>query len=154
MVESIFSSNTNKKSSYPFLLAPKIKNVFLFLICLLMYRVFGYKPGFNHKSRIFLHNLLNSDIVISSPGGFLQDYNIFSSLIPNVFLLCSAKVLRKPVIIYAQSLGPFRNKILRSFVQLILNRVEAIILREEISKYFLNEANINTPKIQERFPGC
>lgn len=147
VVESIFGGNTNKKSSYPFLLVAKIKNVFLFLICLLMYCVFGYKPGFNHKSHIFLHNLLNSDIVISSPGGFLQDYNIFSSLIPNVFLLGSAKVLRKPIIIYAQSLGPFRNKILRSFMQQILNRAEAIIIREEISKYYLSEANINKPKI-------
>lgn len=147
VVESIFSSNTNKKPSYPFLLATKIKNVFLFLICLLMYRVFGYKPGFNHKSHIFFHNLLNSDIVISSPGGFLQDYNIFSSLIPNIFLVGSAKVLGKLVIIYAQSLGPFRNKILRSLCKLILNTAEVIILREEVSKGYIDEANINKPKI-------
>jgi colanic acid/amylovoran biosynthesis protein len=147
VVESIFSKKMDKNSFYLFHLLTNIKNMLLFMICLFTYHVFAYKPNINHKSCIFFHNLLNSDIVISSPGGFLQDYDIFSSLIPNIFLLISAKFLKKPIIIYAQSLGPFRRKMLRLFMRLILNRVEIIMLREEVSKHNLNETCISNSNV-------
>jgi colanic acid/amylovoran biosynthesis protein len=147
VVESILSNNVNKNSFHLFHLLTKIENMLFFMICLFIYHVFAYKPNINHKSCVFFHSLLDSDIVISSPGGFLQDYTTFSSLIPNVFLLVSAKFLRKSIIIYAQSLGPFRSKMLRFFMRLILNRVEIIILREELSKHYLNEICINNPNI-------
>jgi colanic acid/amylovoran biosynthesis protein len=146
VVESIFCSKINKEYSYLSRLITTIKNIVFFLLCLFMYRVLKCRQPI-HKSYHYLRSLFDSDIVISSPGGFLQDYNTLSSLLPNMFLLFSAKFLKKPVIIYAQSLGPFRDKMLRFFVRLLLNRVEIVTLREEISNYYLNNAQISNPNI-------
>lgn len=148
VVESIFS--TDGKFSHPSYLRHLItilRNMLIFLFCLFLNLIFKIKPALNHKSTVFLCELLNSNLIISSPGGFLQDYNVFSTLLPNLFELIAAKILKKPIIIYSQSVGPFRNRILRLICNLILNNVEVIILRESISKKYLNEANIYRPAI-------
>lgn len=147
VVKSIFYIDHANKFSYALRVVKTVKNVLLFLFSLMTYRIF--KTGINLRSeeQTFSRNLLDSDLIISSPGGFLQDYNIFSSLIPNLFLIFLSEVLQKPVIVYAQSIGPFRNRILRALCKFILNRVDIIILREEISKKYLEEADISRPKV-------
>ena len=146
VVKSIlYIDHANK--SYALHVVKTAKNALLLLISLMAYRIFKIGINLGIKEQEFSRNLVDSDLIISSPGGFLQDYNTFSSLFPNLFLIFLSEVIQKPVIVYAQSIGPFRNRLLRALCRFILNRVDVIILREEISKKYLEEANINRPKV-------
>jgi len=142
VVESIFC--TDSVSPYILRIIKVAGNVILFLFSLAIYKIFKVNLTFKQK---ILDALTNADLIISSPGGFLQDYNVASALIPNLFLIFIAKIVNKPVIIYAQSVGPFRNRILRHIAKLIINRAEIIILREKISEKYVKDAGINRPKI-------
>lgn len=77
-----------------------------------------------------------ADIVISSPGGFLHD---FYSITDRLYGLELAIDLGKPVIIFAQSVGPFWKPESIKRAANVLNRVSAICVRDEISaKYLLD----------------
>ena len=147
IVESIFHISGENKFSFALRVVKQTKNALLLLLSLMIYRIFEKEIKLCRKTQAFLRNLAESDLVISSPGGFLQDYAVFSSLLPNLCLVLSAEILRKPIVIYAQSIGPFRNRLLRILCRFILNRVDIIILREEISRRYLKEAGINRPRV-------
>ncbi len=146
--KSIFAfDHMNAPASYASRVLRLTKSIFFLLFHLVMYRIFKIWTNLPSKEQNYSHYLANSDLIISSPGGFLQDYNLFSTLAPNLLLIFLAKFLRKPVIAYAQSIGPFRNVILRALCRLVLNRIDIIILREAISKRYLEESGINRPTI-------
>ena len=146
VVESIFYLDHANKLSYALRVAKTAKNTLLLLFSLITYRIFKTGIDLRSNEQTYSRYLVDSDLIISSPGGFLQDYNIFSSLIPNLFLIFLSKVLQKPVVVYAQSIGPFRNVILRALCRFVLNRIDVIILREAISKKYLEEADISRPR--------
>lgn len=54
----------------------------------------------------------------------------------------------KPVVMYAQTLGPFRKKVSRYLAKVVLNRVSLITLREEVSRGYLEEIGVNKTPIQ------
>ena len=93
---------------------------------------------FRDKTREFLkirNNvalLYSSDMVISSPGGFLHDAYPYILLI-NLLPMFLAMLLKKPFIIYNQSIGPFRSRILAWLTRLIICKARLITLREETS---------------------
>ena len=146
VVESIFSTD-NKRTI--FLRAMIIaRNILLLFSSLIFYTLLKNRVDleFLRKKQTFLKALIDAEIVISSPGGFLQDYNTSSSLLVNLFLVFFSLLLKKPVIVYAQSVGPFRNKVIRFLCRQILNRVDAVIVREEISQRYLEDSNITRPR--------
>jgi len=55
--------------------------------------------------------------------------------------------LKKPVIIWAQSIGPFREKLTKWLVKYTLKRVTMILLREKRSKEYFEELNIKHPAV-------
>lgn len=57
------------------------------------------------------------------------------------------KLLGKPVMIYAQSVGPFNNRLNKFVAKYVLNKVDLISVREELSNNYLIEAGINKPPI-------
>ncbi len=56
-------------------------------------------------------------------------------------------LLGKPVMIYAQSPGPFRNKMTSWLVKIAFNKASLITLREETRKSYLEEIGITKPPI-------
>jgi colanic acid/amylovoran biosynthesis protein len=56
-------------------------------------------------------------------------------------------LLKKPVVIWAQSLGPFKSKLTSWLVRLTLNKVALITVREEISLGHLRKLRVNVPPI-------
>ena len=149
VVGSIFS--VKKSSLAPFI---KVLNAISALFQLFLYSVFGLCVNFPKLPSLYLSKLVDSDLVISSPGGFLQEYDIRSSLLPNLYLIFLALLARKPVIIYAQSLGPFRNRLIRFISRVILDRVDVILLRERISKTYLSELHVKNPNIIVTADSC
>jgi colanic acid/amylovoran biosynthesis protein len=94
-----------------------------------------------------LREYVESDAVINTGGDNLtEDYGTLS-LAFNLSYLLIGLIFKKPVVIYAESIGPFRGRISRLMANFVLNRVNLITIREEISKKNLNLINVNKPRI-------
>jgi colanic acid/amylovoran biosynthesis protein len=81
-----------------------------------------------------LSTLLKSDLIISKPGGFL--YDVKEGRMPSVhhlFSILLATLTGKPVVLYAQSIGPFDRPFYYPFIRFILNRTRLILVRDQPS---------------------
>lgn len=106
----------------------------------------GINFHFLIKSK-FLSNFESSDLVIDlSLDAYSDDYGLRSIVETSKELLISV-FLNKPTMVYAQSLGPFKNPISRLLARYTLNKVDLISAREEISYNHLIELGINKQKI-------
>ena len=94
-----------------------------------------------------LREYAESDAVINTGGDNLtEDYGVLS-LVFNLSYLLIGLMFKKPVIIYAESIGPFKKTISKLIANFILNRVNLITIREEISKQNLDQINVSKPPI-------
>ena len=62
-----------------------------------------------------------------------------------IYEIIFSKLLGKPVMIWANTLGPFNPKYIRPFVKWALNKVDLITTREAISKKILDDIGVTTP---------
>ncbi|MGB9133818.1 MAG: polysaccharide pyruvyl transferase family protein [Methanosarcina sp.] len=113
-------------------------------LLLMVFNRFGIR--LNPRNEI-LREYVESDAVINTGGDNLtEDYGTLS-LAFNLSYLLIGLIFKKPVVIYAESIGPFRGLISRLMANFVLNRVNLITIREEISKKNLNLINVNKPRI-------
>lgn len=84
-----------------------------------------------------------SDLVLDLSGDSYSDSEGGFS-IANSCAILPAIVLNKPIILYSQSIGPF-NSFSSYLAKFCMNRAVFIIIREEISKNYLEEMGIKTP---------
>jgi colanic acid/amylovoran biosynthesis protein len=101
-------------------------------------------PEFGRKKQI--NHYLNCDCLISVGGGFIND-NYRPAILGRLFNLYFAKLLKKPVIIYAQSVGPFNTIIYKKLACFVLNRVDLILLRDNKSREMLEKLGVTIPPI-------
>ncbi len=85
----------------------------------------------------------NADVVISSGGGYIGGYRL-GNLGP-LYGIHLAKMLGKTVIIWAQSIEPFTNIIVEKTTRHVLNEVDLIITREELSVDYLKKLGVRPP---------
>ena len=100
----------------------------------------------NKNETRFLERYVNADIVISCGGGFLNDYSV-RSLINNLVKISLSTVLRKPTVIYGQSIGPFQRRLWAIITAQVLKRVDMILIREEISRELLKNLGVDKPRV-------
>jgi len=133
--------------------ARKLFQIFNFLkFLIILFWLYFYQKGINlfflvnKKTRKALYEYLDSDIIISCGGGYLNDFSgcAFLGCLFDIYL---GIFLKKPVMLYAQSIGPFRKKIFRFISRYVLNRVNLITLRENKSLEFVKETGICKPPI-------
>lgn len=74
------------------------------------------------------------------PYGILGTFSHASQLLLGV-------VLRKPVVVYAQSIGPFKTWPTKSIARFVLNRTSLITVREDITKAYLRTIGVHVPPI-------
>lgn len=86
----------------------------------------------------------DTDIVISSPGGFLHDFYSVSRRLDGFAL---AVDLGKPIVIFAQSVGPFWKPESIKKASKVLNRLSAICVRDEISVKYLTDIGVRRDNI-------
>ncbi len=91
-----------------------------------------HKMGFKLPGSPTLQKYFEADMVISSGGGFLND-NFGSFFLLHLFQIYVAILLKKPTVICAQSIGPFRNKLSLFLTKIVLKKADLITLRESIS---------------------
>ena len=95
-----------------------------------------------------IKELGQADLLISGGGSIFQDITSARSLPYYISVVALAKLLRKPVIFYAQGVGPINRSLSKWLMRKIANRVELITLRDEDSRQLLLRLGVNQPEIR------
>jgi polysaccharide pyruvyl transferase CsaB len=90
-----------------------------------------------------LRELSTADLLISGGGSIFQDVTSARSLAYYISVVALARMLGKPVIFYAQGVGPINRRFSRCLMRLVANRVNIISLRDEDSRQYLLDMGVN-----------
>ena len=101
----------------------------------------------DNTSKQILQEYANADIILSCGGGYLQNKVGGLGVLKSLYEIYLATLLKKPVMIYAQSISLLQGKIARTITRWVLNRVNLITLREEKSLGFVQGLNIRQTPI-------
>ncbi|MCK4251004.1 polysaccharide pyruvyl transferase family protein [candidate division WOR-3 bacterium] len=120
--------------------------LFLLFRCTLwvMLRKFGLNVNRSFCGKK-LREYYNADIVLNTGGDVLtEEYGFpFAHFVNLLFAI----LLDKPVVICAESLGPYKKRWNKFIAKFVFNRTKLITLREERSLKHLQEIGVNKPPI-------
>lgn len=94
-----------------------------------------------------LKEYADADVIIDISMDLYCDRRGIASIVEHSKEILMGVFLKRPVVIWAQSPGPFRSKLTSWLVRFTLNRVALIILREEISVDYIRELGVEGPHI-------
>jgi len=97
-------------------------------------KLYGVKAANRWKMGEIYRTLKNSDLLISGGGSLLQDVTSKNGILYYLGVIFCAKVLRRPVLVYSQGIGPVNYKRNRRLTAFVLNRVDGITVRDAGSK--------------------
>lgn len=89
----------------------------------------------------------STSLLISGGGSLLQDVTSTRSLLYYLAVMTLAKLFKKPIMIYANGIGPIDKSINRFLTKEILNRVNLITLRDEDSRSYLEKMKVKNKNI-------
>lgn len=98
-----------------------------------------------------LWNIIKCDVFISGGGSLLQDATSIKSLVYYLLLLNLAILGRKKIIIFAQGLGPFKNKKGAFWVKNTLKNCTYVSVRDKKSHYLLKKWGIKSDLVCDPF---
>jgi len=93
-------------------------------------------------------NIRSCDVFISGGGSLLQDVTSKRSLFYYLGLIALAKFLRKPIMLYAQGVGPINNCFLKWLTGKVLSKVDYITVRDQESLEFLRNLGLSPERMQ------
>ena len=113
------------------------------------FRAFGLRlPTFSNPKLNALRQMADADIIISAPGGpYIGDLYASHEIREHLFHIFLSKIMRKPLMIYAPSMGPFNSRKRNILRRYLLNKAEIITLRDSISKEYLEGLKLTKPLI-------
>lgn len=88
-----------------------------------------------------------ADLLISGGGSLLQNVTSGRSLYYYLAIIFFALLFGRKVMLYAQGIGPIRGVLAHKLMNLILNRVDLITVRDRGSLEELSRLKINRPEI-------
>ncbi len=92
--------------------------------------------------------LRDANLFISGGGGLLQDSTGKGwSILYYLGLILAAKIVKVPVMIYAQGIGPVNRQVNKKIIKWILNKVDLITVRDNPSKELLENLGVVKPSI-------
>lgn len=94
-----------------------------------------------------VRSLAACSLVISGGGSLLQDVTSSRSLYYYLSIMGLAVALGKPVMLYAQGIGPVRRRMARKAVRRLLQHVQMISVRDRESKRDLTAMGVTVPPI-------
>jgi len=92
--------------------------------------------------------LRSSDLLISGGGSLFQDVTGPRSLPYYISIVALALWLKKPVIFYAQGVGPINRRFSKFLMRRVANRVDMITLRDEDSVQVLQQIGVTRPPVR------
>ena len=81
-----------------------------------------------------MREIKKSDLLLMGGGSLLQDATSPRSIIYYLGLVLIAKMMKKPVVFYAQGIGPIHKFYSRKFIKWVVNHVDVITVRDFQSK--------------------
>jgi polysaccharide pyruvyl transferase CsaB len=102
-------------------------------------------PGKNIVA--ILKEIWASSLVVSGGGGLIQDSTGIQTIIYYLSIVSMARKLRRPVMFYAQGVGPVSTSQGRSLTRRVASRVQLITVRDEESKALFQEMGVKGPPI-------
>ncbi len=93
-----------------------------------------------------------ADLIVPVAGGYIAANGSTMSTVNLIFILLPlwvAHSLRKPVIHYAQSIGPLGNRFQRWMVRRTLKRARLVITRESVSTEFARGLGVQPAKLRQ-----
>lgn len=94
-----------------------------------------------------IKELAGANLLISGGGSIFQDVTSSRSLAYYIAVVALARMLRVPVIFYAQGMGPINRPINRWLMRVVANRVNMITLRDEDSATYLKQLGVTRPPV-------
>jgi polysaccharide pyruvyl transferase CsaB len=91
--------------------------------------------------------LLRSDLLLSGGGGLLQDVTGVRSICYYLVVVALALAVGRPVVYYAQGVGPVRTRFGRWLARVVSNRVDLITVRDQASRDDLLAMGICRPPL-------
>ena len=134
---------------------PLIVRAFRFAIPILqhislpmLHRIFGLnRIPTGIMKRQLLEEYHKSDIIIAALDDSFTTLYGYGPFLTNFYRIFLAKLFKKSVVLYAGSIGPFKNKFYEILGRYIINKVDLVTLREDISFEYLKEIGVNKPPI-------
>jgi polysaccharide pyruvyl transferase CsaB len=97
---------------------------------------------------VVANELLHCDLLISGGGSLFQDVTGPLSLPYYISIVALAKMLKKPVIFYAQGIGPINRNLSKWLMRRFANQVDLITLRDRNSESVLKQIGVMRPPIK------
>ncbi len=110
-------------------------------------KIYNIKAVNRFGIRDIVKTIKDCDLFISGGGSLLQDVTSTRSLLYYIVLMKLAKMFNKPVMVYANGIGPINRRINRFLTRKILNKVDLITLRDEESNLFLKDLGVKNKNI-------
>ncbi len=92
--------------------------------------------------------LKNTKLLLSGGGSLIQDATSTKSLIYYLGVVCLARLCGAKVMVYANGVGPVKQKCNRRLVKYVLNKAELITLRDKDSLSELSDMGVTKPEIK------
>jgi polysaccharide pyruvyl transferase CsaB len=92
--------------------------------------------------------LAECDLLLSGGGSLLQDATSLRSLLYYLTIIWMARRQGKPVMFYAQGIGPLRRRLARALTRLTADRVHYITVRDPASAQLLKQIGVRKPPIE------
>jgi polysaccharide pyruvyl transferase CsaB len=89
-----------------------------------------------------------SDVLLTGGGSLLQDVTSVRSLLYYLWVARAGLNAGKPVMFYAQGIGPLRRKISRLLVRSVANRAAYVTVRDEDSASLLTAIGARKPTVE------
>lgn len=94
-----------------------------------------------------MKELFGASLLVSGGGGLIQDSTGFQTIVYYLSIVSMARKFRKPVMFYAQGVGPVRTSQGRSMTRKVASKVQLITVRDDESKLLLEEIGVHGPPI-------
>ena len=107
-------------------------------------KTYGVKAVNRWKLKEVYKALQHSDGLISGGGSLLQDSTSSKTIPYYTGIMMMAQMLKKPVFIYSQGMGPIHKSFNKWLTQFVLKRT-TITVRDEASKQLLREIGLKQP---------
>lgn len=107
----------------------------------------GLEAVYHKNPLAVFQQLRECDLLISGGGSIFQDVTSAQSLWYYIGVVALARLLSKPVMFYAQGVGPINLPISKWLMRLVANRVNIISVRDRESADLLKRLGVNRPPV-------
>lgn len=112
----------------------------------------GVRYGVEAVNRMSFFSVLSAlkraDLLISGGGSLLQDVTGPLTIPYYLGIVAMARMLGKPVMFYAQGIGPVKRQFGRMLIRLVADKVQMITLRDSASGKLLREIGVHNPPVE------